>query len=74
MKELSRNAKGTPMSALRVWVCALLLPLLGQMGCANPPVSVPVAVVCPPFPTPPAQLMTPPTINDWLIYYDTLKK
>ena len=52
----------------------LLLLTLALMGCASAPVSVPVAVTCPPYPTPPDHLMTPPTIKDWSSYYDTLRR
>ena len=61
------------MQGKSLYKLALLLPMLALTACASQPERVPVAVVCPPFPTPPAQLMIAPAISDYLKYYDTLK-
>ena len=53
---------------LRCKVVTVIL-LTAMTGCAA---TTPVAVKCPPFPTPPDQLMTAPAIADFSKYYDAL--
>ena len=59
------------MQAPRVTKAALLLSTLLTVGCATVD-PIPVAVQCPPFPTPPAPLMIAPAINDFSAFYNTL--